>query len=96
MLLHGGVGGAGNDLAHRLAAADDRDTCVLNFGNDVAAMLANVNFCSMMILLSSLIILRVNFKVALGMVAGRADLGRLLTDHDMTAVAALPHLGLRS
>ena len=40
----------------------------------------------------SLIILRVNFKVALGMVAGRADLGRLLTDHDMTAVAALPHL----
>ena len=26
------------------------------------------------------------------MVAGRADLGRLLTDHDMTAVAALPHL----
>ena len=28
------------------------------------------------------------------MVAGRADLRRLLTDHDMTAVAALPHLDL--
>ena len=42
VLLHGGVGGAGNDLAHRLAAADDRDACVLNFGNDVTAMLANV------------------------------------------------------
>ena len=25
VLLHGGVGGAGNDLAHRLAAADDRE-----------------------------------------------------------------------
>ena len=33
VLLHGGVGGAGNDLAHRLAAADDRDAYVLNFGN---------------------------------------------------------------
>ena len=42
MLLHGGIGGAGNDLAHRLAAADNRDACVLNFGNDVATMLANV------------------------------------------------------
>ena len=42
VLLHGGVGGAGNDFAHRLAAADDRDACVLNFGNDVTAMLANV------------------------------------------------------
>ena len=28
------------------------------------------------------------------MVAGRADLRRFLTDHDMTAVAALPHLDL--
>ena len=28
------------------------------------------------------------------MVAGRADLRRLLTDHDMTAVAALPYLDL--
>ena len=47
-----------------------------------------------MIILFSLIVFRVNFKVALGMVAGRADLGRLLTNHDMTAVAALPHLDL--
>ena len=42
MLFNRRVGGAGNDLAHRLAAADDRDACVLNFGNDVATMLANV------------------------------------------------------
>ena len=41
-----------------------------------------------------LIVFRVNFKVALGMVAGRADLGCLLTDYDMTAVAALPYLDL--
>src|SRR5574344_2148310 len=42
----------------------------------------------------SLIILCVNFKVALGMVAGRADLRRFLTDHNVTAVAALPYLDL--
>ena len=42
VFLHGGIGGARNDLAHRLAAADYRDACVLNFGNDVTAMLANV------------------------------------------------------
>ena len=42
MLLHGGVGGAGNDLAHRLTAADDGNARVLDLGNDVAAMLANV------------------------------------------------------
>ena len=48
----------------------------------------------MMILLFSLIVFRVNFKVALWMVAGRADLRRFLTDHNVTAVAALPHLDL--
>ena len=42
MLLHGGVGGAGNDLAHRLTAADDGNARVLDLGNDVTAMLANV------------------------------------------------------
>ena len=42
----------------------------------------------------SLIILRVNFKVALGMAAGGANLGCLLTHNDVTAVAALPHLDL--
>ena len=42
VLLHGGVGGAGNDLAHRLTAADDGNTRVLDLGNDVTAMLANV------------------------------------------------------
>ena len=29
VLLHGGVGGAGNDLAHRLAAADNRGLTLL-------------------------------------------------------------------
>ena len=42
VLLHGGVGGAGNDLAHRLAAADDGNADVLDFGNDITAMLAKV------------------------------------------------------
>ena len=42
MLLHGGVGGAGDDLAHRLTATDDGNARVLDLGNDVAAMLANV------------------------------------------------------
>ena len=42
MLLHGGVGGAGNNLAHRLAAADDGNADVLDFGNDITAMLAKV------------------------------------------------------
>ena len=42
MLLHGGVGGAGDDLAHRLTATDDGNAAVLDLGNDVAAMLANV------------------------------------------------------
>ena len=95
VLLHGGVGGAGNDLAHRLAATDDRDACVLNFGNDVTAMLANVK-----LLLHdnspflSLIVFCVNFKIALGMVAGWANLRSFLTDHNVTAVAALPYLDL--
>ena len=95
VLLHGGIGGAGNDLAHRLAAADNRDACVLNFGNNVTAMLANVK-----LLLHdnspflSLIVFCVNFKIALGMVTGRANLRGLLADHDMPAVAALPYLDL--
>ena len=42
MLLHGGIGGAGNDLAHRLTAADDGNARILDLGNDVAAMLAKV------------------------------------------------------
>ena len=42
VLLHGGVGGAGNDLAHRLAAADDGHTCVFDLGDDVTAMLTNI------------------------------------------------------
>ena len=42
VLLHGRVGGAGDDLAHRLTAADDGNARVLDLGNDVAAMLANV------------------------------------------------------
>ena len=42
MLLNRGVGGAGNDLAHRLTATDDGNARVLDLGNDVAAMLANV------------------------------------------------------
>jgi len=42
VLLHGGVGGTGDDLAHRLTATDDGNTRVLDLGNDVAAMLANV------------------------------------------------------
>ena len=42
MLLHGGIGGARNDLPHRLAAADDGNADVLDFGNDITAMLAKV------------------------------------------------------
>ena len=86
VLLHGGVGGAGDDLAHRLTATDDGNARVLDLGNDVAAMLANIK-----LLLHddspflSLIVFCVNFKVALGMVAGRADLRRFLADHDIPA-----------
>ena len=36
------IGRSGNDLAHRLTAADDGNARVLDLGNDVAAMLANV------------------------------------------------------
>ena len=95
VLLHGGVGGAGDDLAHRLTATDNGNARVLDLGNDVTAMLANVK-----LLLHddspflSLIVFCVNFKIALGMVAGGADLRCFLTDHDMPAVAALPHLDL--
>ena len=42
----------------------------------------------------SLIIFRVDFKIALGMIAGRADFRRFLADHNVTAVAALPYLDL--
>ena len=42
MLLHGGIGGVGNDLDHRLPAADDGNADVLDFGNDITAMLAKV------------------------------------------------------
>ena len=95
VLFNRRVGRAWNDLAHRLTAADDGNARVLDLGNDVAAMLANIK-----LLLHddspflSLIILRVNFKVALGMVAGGANLRGFLTDHNVTAVAALPHLDL--
>ena len=95
VLFNRRVGRAWNDLAHRLTAADDGNARVLDLGNDVAAMLANIK-----LLLHddspflSLIVFCVNFKVALGMVAGRADLRRLLADHDMPAVAALPYLDL--
>jgi len=44
------------------------------------------------LLFFTLIVFCVNFKIALGMVAGRADLRRFLTDHKVTAVAALPYL----
>jgi len=44
------------------------------------------------LLFFTLIVFCVNFKIALGMVAGRADLRRFLTDHNVTAVAALPYL----
>ena len=95
MLLRGGVGGAGNDLGHRFAAADNGNARVLDLGNDVTAMLANIK-----LLLHddspflSLIIFRVDLKIALGMIAGRADFRRFLTDHNVTAVAALPYLDL--
>ena len=42
----------------------------------------------------SLIIFCMNFKIALGMVAGGANLRGFLTHDDVTAVAALPHLDL--
>ena len=95
MLLHGRVGRAGDDFAHRLTAADDGNARILDLGNDVAAMLANVK-----LLLHddspflSLIVFCVNFKIALGMVAGGANLRGLLAHDDVTAVAALPHLDL--
>jgi len=44
------------------------------------------------LLFFTLIVFCVNFKIALGMVAGRADLRGLLAYDDVTAVAALPYL----
>ena len=38
------------------------------------------------------VVLGMQFKVALGMIAGRADLGGFRAHHDMAAVAAFPHL----
>ena len=46
------------------------------------------------LLFFTLIVFCVNFKIALGMVAGGADLRGLLAYDDVTAVAALPHLDL--
>ena len=46
----------------------------------------------MSITLTFLIVFRVDFKIALGMIAGRAYLGGLFANDDMAAVAALPHL----
>ena len=48
----------------------------------------------MSITLTFLIVFRVDFKIALGMIAGRAYLGGLFANDDMAAVAALPHLDL--
>ena len=42
VLFNRRVGRAGDDLAHRLAAADDGNADVLDFGNDITAMLAKV------------------------------------------------------
>ena len=42
VLFNRRVGRAGDDLAHRLAAADDGHTCVFDLGDDVAAMLTNI------------------------------------------------------
>ena len=38
VLLHGGVGGAGDDLAHRLTATDNGNARVLDLGNDVTGI----------------------------------------------------------
>ena len=42
VLFNRRVGRAGDDLAHRLAAADDGHTCVFDLGDDVTAMLTNI------------------------------------------------------
>jgi hypothetical protein len=44
VLFHGGVGGVGDDLTHRLAAANHRHTYVLHLGNNVSAVLADIEF----------------------------------------------------
>ena len=46
VLLHGGVGGAGDDLGHLLAAAHDRHAAGLDKGDNVSAMLADIEFHS--------------------------------------------------
>jgi hypothetical protein len=94
MFFYGSIGCAGNDLGHLFAAAYNGNTAVLNLGNDITAMLANVKLLFHDEPPFSLIVLCMNFKVALGMVAGRADLRRFFTDHNVTAVAALPYLDL--
>ena len=42
----------------------------------------------------SLVVGFAQFKIALGMIAHRANLGSLGADHNMAAVAAFPHLDL--
>ena len=42
VLFNRRVGRTGDDLAHRLTAADDGNARVLDLGNDVTAMFANV------------------------------------------------------
>ena len=42
VLFNRRIGRAGDDLAHRLTATDDGNARVLDLGNDVTAMLANV------------------------------------------------------
>ncbi len=44
VLLYRSVSSARNDLRHRFSAADNRNSAVLDFGNDVAAMLADKKF----------------------------------------------------
>ena len=44
MLLLRCIGGAGDDLSHLLAAAHDGDTSILDLGNDVSAVFADVEF----------------------------------------------------
>ena len=46
VLLHGGVGGAGDDLGHLLAAAHDRHAAGLDKGDNVSAMLTDIEFHS--------------------------------------------------
>ena len=44
MLLLRCIGGAGDDLGHFLATAHNGDSCILDLGDDVSAMLTDVEF----------------------------------------------------